>query len=148
VERTGDEVVESPKRGINGVESSASARRRKRVAALHPRCRGRTIHPHGRKLRDAGYSVIEAVNGDEALTILNSGATIDLLFTDVSMPGSIDGLGLVAFARASFPNLPVVVTSAHLLPADFVACGTPFLSKPCPIEQTLEMIRGQLMQRK
>jgi CheY-like chemotaxis protein len=100
------------------------------------------------ELRDAGYSVIEAVNGDEALTILNSGATIDLLFTDVSMPGSIDGLGLVAFARASFPNLPVVVTSAHLLPADFVACGTPFLSKPCPIEQTLEMIRGQLMQRK
>ena len=46
------------------------------------------------ELRDAGLRVIEAANADEALSIFEAGAQVDLLFTDVQMPGSIDGVEL------------------------------------------------------
>jgi CheY-like chemotaxis protein len=68
-------------------------------------------------LRLEGFVVIEAANADEALTILQSGIPLDLVFTDVRMPGSIDGLGLVERTRTMRPNLRIFVTSgqpAHL----------------------------------
>lgn len=50
-------------------------------------------------LRSAGLDVIEAATGDEALTVLASSATVDLVFTDIQMPGSTDGLELAQIAR-------------------------------------------------
>jgi response regulator RpfG family c-di-GMP phosphodiesterase len=54
-------------------------------------------------LRDAGYKVIEAANADEALAILLSQTPVDLLISDVRMPGSLDGLGLLAATHEAFP---------------------------------------------
>lgn len=83
------------------------------------------------ELRDAGYDVIEAINADEALTILRSLARVDLIVSDVRMPRSLDGLGLLAIVRETFPTLPVIITSGHLEPARALADGaSQFLGKP------------------
>lgn len=72
------------------------------------------------ELRQWGYQVIEAGTADEAIVMLRSTAKIDVLLTDVWMPGSLDGLDLVRAARRERPDLRVVVLSGHtvLLPED------------------------------
>ena len=56
------------------------------------------------ELRDAGFSVIEAANADEALTVLDSAIRVELVMTDVFMPGSVDGVGFAAAIRSTFPS--------------------------------------------
>jgi len=65
------------------------------------------------ELRSNGLSVIEAANADEALTVLRSSAPVDLLFTDIRMPGSMDGLALAALMRAIKPELKIIVASGQ-----------------------------------
>jgi len=55
-------------------------------------------------LRDKGWNVVEAVDGVEALAFLQSGAIVDMIFTDVRMPGEVDGIALLAFAQSSRPR--------------------------------------------
>ena len=80
------------------------------------------------ELRDAGYDVLEAYNADEALEVLHSTARVDLIASDVRMPGSMDGLGLLKEIKRSFPAIPVIITSAHLHPGlaatDGAACSS------------------------
>jgi DNA-binding NtrC family response regulator len=96
------------------------------------------------ELRDVGYQVIEAVNADEALEVLR-GVTPDAIISDVRMPGSMDGMGLLAAVRQSSPNLPVIMMSAHADPADFVAAGAnQFLSKPFRMGAIVEAVRREL----
>jgi CheY-like chemotaxis protein len=64
-------------------------------------------------LRDEGYDVVEAVNGDEALAILGGGAHIDLVFSDVRMPGKVNGCELARQVRTRWPNIPVILTSGY-----------------------------------
>jgi two-component system, response regulator PdtaR len=66
------------------------------------------------ELRDAGFRVVEAANADEALTRLHDGGPVDLLMTDIRMPGSMDGLGLARTVHAEWPGLKIVVASAHM----------------------------------
>lgn len=97
------------------------------------------------ELREAGYDVIEACNADEALAILNSAVQVDLLFSDVRMPGSLDGLGLLAFARSTFPSLPVIIASGHLEPRLGLDCGAAqVLTKPYRLEAVVEAVRDEL----
>lgn len=92
-------------------------------------------------LRDAGYDVVEAVSGDEALDILKSGLPIDLVFSDVRMPGATDGLALLAFVREHLASLPVILTSGHLSPEIALADGAAqFLAKPFKVEDALKVI--------
>ena len=96
-------------------------------------------------LRDEGFAVIEAVSADEAVDILIAGMAIDLVFSDVRMPGSIDGLGLLRFVNQRFPELPVVLTSAHLDPSLALAGGAKhFLSKPYKLATVLTMVTTEL----
>jgi CheY-like chemotaxis protein len=62
-------------------------------------------------LRDGGFEVIEAGCGDEALRVLESGARVDLVFTDIQMPGAMNGLDLAGHVYAHRPGLPVILTS-------------------------------------
>ena len=64
-------------------------------------------------LRDCGYDVVEAGNADEAVAILESGTEIDLLFTDVKMPGSMDGCDLARRVREEWPDTRVILTSGY-----------------------------------
>jgi CheY-like chemotaxis protein len=96
-------------------------------------------------LREAGYRVLEAYNGDEAVDILASGAHVDLILSDVRMPGSVDGLGLLAFAKESYPHLPVVFSSAHLSPRLAFGFGADdVLPKPYTAARALEVIKALL----
>jgi len=74
-------------------------------------------------LREAGLNVVEAFNADEAISILHSGVRIDLMLSDVRMPGSMDGLELLEYSLGIFPTLPVIITSGRLLPEDALAKG-------------------------
>lgn len=98
-------------------------------------------------LRETGYTVVEACSGDEAITMLKSGVPVDLVFTDVRMPGQIDGLGLLAYVRRTRPGTPVVMTSGHLASALALAGGAVgFLPKPCGLDSIAEAISTAIRQ--
>ena len=83
-------------------------------------------------LSEAGLVTFEAENAAEALDLLNSrAAEIAVLFTDVRMPGSIDGLELARLAHNSWPWIRVIVTSgAFGSPSDKLPNDADFLRKP------------------
>ena len=74
-------------------------------------------------LEDAGFRMIEAANSDEAIELLEADSNVQLLFTDINMPGTIDGLTLARQARDRWPHLGIIVVSGqqmlrpHELPA-------------------------------
>ena len=75
-------------------------------------------------VEDAGFIPIEAVNADEALAILESRSDIDLLFTDIQMPGSMDGLKLAHAVHERWPSIKIIpfpVTDADWKPKRSIA---------------------------
>jgi CheY-like chemotaxis protein len=64
-------------------------------------------------LCDAGFDVVEAADGDEAVAILDGLEQFDLLMTDIQMPGKVDGNILASCAKSRQPGLPVVYTSGR-----------------------------------
>ena len=82
-------------------------------------------------LADSGYSVIEATCAAEALAVLEAGRRIDLVFSDINMPGPIDGVGLCRVLRRRWPHIPVILTSAHGRPAaQGLGADLLFIAKP------------------
>ena len=71
-------------------------------------------------LSDAGFIVLQAFNASEALKVLQSSMPVDLLITDIRMPGPMDGLELATYARANWPQLKIMIISGNLpdLPAN------------------------------
>ncbi len=97
-------------------------------------------------LRDEGFEVIEAGDADQALTMLKNGAKIDVLFSDVRMPGSIDGCELARRVRADWPTLPNILTSGYseeLLSARRV-CEDIVIPKPYRPQAIVTTIRAVL----
>ncbi|MDQ0323348.1 YesN/AraC family two-component response regulator [Pararhizobium capsulatum DSM 1112] len=64
-------------------------------------------------LEDEGFRVFEASNADEAIDILNAHPEIQVMFTDIDMPGSMDGLKLASAVRDRWPPVKIIVTSGH-----------------------------------
>jgi CheY-like chemotaxis protein len=62
----------------------------------------------------AGFEVLEASNADQAIEILESRFDITVVFTDIQMPGSMDGLKLAAAIRGRWPPIKIVATSGHV----------------------------------
>lgn len=81
------------------------------------------------ELRAEGYQVAEAASGDEALSIMASGQRVDLIVTDVRMPGQTDGIKLTTYSKRDDPHRPVVLVSANLAP-DTPHDADRFLEKP------------------
>jgi CheY-like chemotaxis protein len=96
-------------------------------------------------LASAGYAVVTAPSGEQALNVLDEGAEVDLVFTDVMMPGGMNGLQLADQVRARRPGTPILVTTGYMdeLPA---ARGKPLdiLSKPYRQEDLLARVRAIL----
>jgi two-component system, response regulator PdtaR len=65
------------------------------------------------ELRLAGFSVIEAGRADEALTYIKAGEQVDLIFSDIQTPGSLNGLQLAEALRDQYPDIPVILTSGN-----------------------------------
>jgi CheY-like chemotaxis protein len=66
------------------------------------------------ELREGGFQVVEASSADEAWAFLESGEKIDLIFSDVHMPGSMNGLDLARRVQAKYPHVRFIVTSGNL----------------------------------
>lgn len=82
-------------------------------------------------LEEAGFHVIEAGSADEAIDILNSTPGIWAIFTDVDMPGSMDGIRLAHAVRDRWPPVHIFVMSGHRIVADAdLPVGGRFFSKP------------------
>ena len=83
------------------------------------------------ELEDAGLTVFEAAHADEAIALLEAHPSINLLFTDVEMPGSIDGLKLAAAVRNRWPPVKIIVTSGQFKLSDsHLPQGSLFFPKP------------------
>ena len=99
-------------------------------------------------LQEEGYQVLTAANGDAAMQMLLEGAGVDLIFTDVVMPGLIKCSDLAAWAKVQSPPVAVLFTSGHT--RDIISRNhqlspdTWLLSKPYGPEALLSMIRGVL----
>jgi two-component system, response regulator PdtaR len=65
---------------------------------------------------EAGYQVVEAANAEEALELLAASSAVHLLFTDINMPGSIDGLALAHRAGEQRPHLGIIIVSGQGIP--------------------------------
>jgi len=78
---------------------------------------------------DAGYRVLEAGSADEALRLLELNADVGLLFTDVSMPGSMNGSDLAHQVAARWPRIGIIVTSGRPRP-ESLPLGSQFHAKP------------------
>jgi two-component system, response regulator PdtaR len=91
-------------------------------------------------IRDLGFEVIEAVDADHAISLLESVPGVMVVFTDIQMPGSMDGL-LLAAVRDRWPPIALLVTSGKMRPASSdMPTGARFISKPySPLE-----LKGQL----
>ncbi len=98
------------------------------------------------ELRGARYEVIEASNADEALSVLHS-SPIDLMISDVVMPGSIDGVALAARARKVNSGMKIIIISGESsqAPAENVADG--YVAKPYGCTPVLKTCRKLLSQR-
>jgi CheY-like chemotaxis protein len=80
---------------------------------------------------EAGFEVLEAANADEAIEILESRNDIRVVFTDIHMPGSMDGLKLAHAVRHRWPPIKIIVTSGRQIPIERdIPEGGRFLPKP------------------
>jgi CheY-like chemotaxis protein len=94
-------------------------------------------------LRDEGYAVIEALSGDQALDLLPAASRLDLLLTDVSMPGRVDGFELSHRVRGALPDAAIVVFSGKSTPTlSDLPEGASFLQKPFSMGTLLLTVRS------
>ena len=92
-------------------------------------------------LTDAGFCVIQAASGDEALELLQSRHDVRVVFTDVEMPGSIDGFALAGRIERQWPDIGVIVTSGGRCPASALNSKMQcFLPKPYSLDHVVRAI--------
>lgn len=93
-------------------------------------------------LADRGFSVLEATNSREAIQLLIQHPEIQILFTDVDMPGGMDGLMLAATVRDRWPPIKIIVTSGHRkVTLDDIPGESRFFSKPHRPEEVAQAMR-------
>src|SRR3979490_1711110 len=96
-------------------------------------------------VEDAGFTPIEAVNAECALAILESRTDIELLFTDIQMPGSMDGLKLAYAVHERWPLIKIILVSGQLKltdkdrPAD-----SRFFGKPLEVKQMIAAMQDMM----
>jgi CheY-like chemotaxis protein len=93
-------------------------------------------------VEDAGFEAIEAGNADEAVRILESRKDIQIVFTDINMPGSMDGIRLAACIRDRWPPVEIILTSGELGEKDVkLPAGGLFFPKPYDPHAVSEAMR-------
>jgi CheY-like chemotaxis protein len=90
----------------------------------------------------AGFEVIEAANADEAIEVLEARSDITVVFTDIQMPGSMDGLKLARAVRGRWPPIKIIATSGRLNVGEMdLPEGGRFLPKPYSPAQVAGVLR-------
>src|SRR6195256_4434168 len=93
-------------------------------------------------VEDAGYTPVEAVDADQAVAILESRADIALLFTDIQMPGSMDGLGLAHSVHERWPPIKIIMVSGQLKLANIDIPDSRFFGKPLEAGEMIAELRS------
>jgi two-component system, response regulator PdtaR len=95
------------------------------------------------ELRAAGHEVLTAFDADEAIRILEERNDIDLVFTDIQMPGSMDGLKLAAAVKLRWPPIRILVTTGKAVPTpEQMPAGSAVIPKPYKIQDVLKAVHG------
>jgi len=98
-------------------------------------------------LQEAGFDVVEAGSAIEAISILEKRVDIHAVFTDIQMPGSIDGLKLAHLISFRWPPIRIIATSGQLkLRDDDLPEGGRYLQKPYPMADLTDLL-GEMMGR-
>ena len=96
-------------------------------------------------VEDAGFVPVEAVSADEAIQILESRDDISLLFTDIQMPGSMDGLKLAHATHARWPHIKIILVSGQIEVTDAdKPDDSRFFPKPLEIEQMVRELQAMI----
>ena len=96
-------------------------------------------------LEESGFSIVEAQTADEAMVILRDDRSIAAVFSDVQMPGSMDGIALAQWLARACPNVMVLLTSGRTDPDKSV--GWRFIAKPYSLEEMERELRNLLASR-
>jgi len=98
------------------------------------------------ELRAAGYEVLTAFDADEAIRILEKRNDIDLVLTDIDMPGSMGGLRLAAVVRLRWPPISILFATGKAAPtSEQIPAGSALILKPYKIPDVVTAIEAQLM---
>jgi len=96
-------------------------------------------------VEDAGFNPVEAVNADQAISILESRSDISLLFTDIQMPGSIDGLKLAHAVHDRWPSVKIILVSGQVNPSDAERpTNSRFFGKPLGVDQMIAELQDMV----
>ena len=96
-------------------------------------------------VEDAGFCSVEAVNADEAMSILESRSDISLLFTDIQMPGSMDGLKLAHAVHERWPSIKIILVSGQVKPSDAERpADSRFFGKPLGVEEMITELQAMV----
>jgi CheY-like chemotaxis protein len=96
------------------------------------------------QLRETGLTVVEAGNADDALAYLNSGGRADLVFSDLEMPGSMNGMDLAHRIHDQDADIPIILTSGRTWPADQSSILAAFVPKPYEIPWAIAIVLATL----
>jgi len=96
-------------------------------------------------VEDAGYTPIEALDTDDAVAILESRSDVALIYTDIQLPGSMDGLGLARTVHKRWPAIKIILVSGQLNPSstDLPPCSR-FFGKPLQAWQIIAELRSMI----
>jgi CheY-like chemotaxis protein len=98
-----------------------------------------------RLVADAGFEALEAENGDEAIRILEARSDVHLVFTDVGMPGTMDGIKLAHYIRQRWPLVKLIVASGKaILDESHLPAGARFFPKPYSDSTIVGAMMGML----
>src|SRR5215207_6524713 len=96
-------------------------------------------------VEDAGFTAIEAVNADEALSILESRSDIALLLSDIQMPGSMDGLELANAVHDRWPSIKIILVSGQVTPSEEdKPTESRFFGKPLEVKRMIAELQGMV----
>ena len=95
------------------------------------------------ELTDAGFRVLEAEIGDAAMAIIDSGQPIDVLFTDIRLPGAFDGWQIARHARDTIPAIHVIYASGFAPDLSAQVPNSLYLKKPYLPSAVIALIRDQ-----
>src|SRR5256714_8372306 len=93
-------------------------------------------------VEDAGFTAVQAVNADEALAILESRSDISLLFSDIQMPGSMDGLKLAYAVHDRWPSIKIILVSGQIQLSDIERpAQSRFFGKPLQVKHMIVQLQ-------
>ncbi len=96
-------------------------------------------------VEDAGFHSVEAVNADEAISILESRSDISLLFSDIQMPGSMDGLKLAHAVHDRWPSIKIILVSGQVKPSEAdTPADSRFFRKPLGVEELTAQLQTMI----